>query len=806
MPADTTQQPDLPQRGRRATDRSITGLVTGFVIVGIVMLLLIGIALHRMSLMQEALESVVHNHMSKVRLVTQMRIAARERTLGLHRMLNLEDEFDRHDEWMRFNANATRFAAARIELTSLPIAKDEVALLETQAEWTRKTVPFQNEVVDLVMAGEIEKARKVLIQSAIPMQDKVLQQLDILSDAQERWAQAATTRTLGQYENTRALVIVLTALALVLCAIIAATVIRRTRSAARRLHTEKERAQVTLYSIGDGVITTNAEGRVESLNAAAKRITGWSTHEAQGQELVNIVDVTSADPEDSLGNLILRAMEEGQVLTQTREVMFRKRSFDEHVIEATAAPIRDESADISGAVLVFRDITEMHALAAELRIHASHDSLTGLLNRREFENCLTQAVHESREEGAVHTMCYLDLDMFKVVNDTCGHMAGDELLRQVSSQLLGRVRRSDVVARLGGDEFGLLLEDCNDEVAVKVCEEIRSTIKNHRFIWEDKSFEIGVSIGIVPITAEGGGTHEVMRAADIAVYQAKDQGRNRIVTHKASDVELSVRHGEINWLQRINQALEENRFQLYFQAILPLQESSNERMHGEVLLRMLNEDGDIISPMSFLPAAERFHLMPVLDRWVIHRAFEDIARIMGNPSTRVDGFNINLSGQTLTDTEFLGYIRDELASSGAAPGDICFEVTETAAISNLSAASELVEELRRLGFRFALDDFGSGLSSFGYLKSLQVDYLKIDGTFVRDIATDTADHAMVRSINQVAHVMGIKTVAEYIEDKDTHIVAIGIGIDFGQGMYLSKPIPLDHLMMEPIDFKESISI
>jgi len=748
-----------------------------------------------MATLNSGLRQIVGNHLVKMRLVTEMRIAARERTLGLDRMMNLSDPFERNDEWMRFNDNATRFAAARLQLLKLPRSESEKEILDEQAEWTRKTVPLQNQVVDLVMAGRMTEAKKVLYGQAIPNQNKALHYLDRLSEAQERAAQDARNLANNNYQRTRALLIVLFLVAITLSAIIARTTIRYTRKAEARLHREKEMAQVTLYSIAEGVITTDGKGCIESLNAAAKHITGWSSQQARGKKISDVLDTLGEGDENFIESLVNQALLEGGVHTASSEVTFKGSVTREHVIEASAAPIRDETSEVAGAVLIFRDITEMHALSHELRLHASHDSLTGLLNRREFETQLGEAIHDARENGSEHALCFLDLDMFKIVNDTCGHIAGDELLRQIGTILTTSIRRSDVIARLGGDEFGLLMHECSLSVAKEVSENIRAKIKSNRFVWEDSAFEIGVSIGIVPITEMSGNTQEVLREVDSAVYEAKDHGRNRICVRDKDTLNLDRRQGEISWIQTINQALEKDRLLLYYQEIRSLQEQGNPATHAELLLRMQDDDGNIISPMSFLPAAERFHLMPIVDRWVVHKAFQEMAKIRdAEKNVAIKRFNINLSGQSLSDPELLDYIRAELALSKIAANDVCFEITETAAISNLSAASTLIDELRKIGFRFALDDFGSGLSSFGYLKNLKVDYLKIDGTFIRDIASDTADHAMVRSINQVAHVMGIQTVAEYIENLDISIMATGIGIDYGQGVFLAEVRPLEELL------------
>ena len=795
MPSSNKSPTDSGKTTGSERSRSIRGLTIGFISIGLVLSLVIILGINRMATLNSGLRQIVDNHLFKMKLVNEMRIAARERTLGLDRMINFTDPFDRNEEWMHFNENGTRFAAARIQLLKLPKTRSESQILKEQGAHTQFTVPLLNRVVDLVMANRLAEAKKVLYDEAIPSQNEALKYLDRLSDAQEKAAQEARSRANENYQATRALMIVLFLVAITLSAIIARATIRYTRKTEARLHREKEKAQVTLYSIAEGVITTDGEGHIESLNAAAKHITGWSRQQAKGKKISDILDTLGEGDDNVIADLVKQALLEGGVHTASSEVTFKGSATREHVIEASATPIRDETSEVAGAVLIFRDITEMHALSHELRLHASHDSLTGLLNRREFETQLGEAIHEARENNSEHALCFLDLDMFKIVNDTCGHIAGDELLRQISTILSTSIRRSDVVARLGGDEFGLLMHDCGLRVARDVCENIRTKIKNNRFIWEDSAFEIGVSIGIVPITEMSGNTHEVLRDVDSAVYEAKDHGRNRICVREKDALNLDRRQGEISWIQTINHALEKDRLLLYYQEIRSLQEQGNPATHAELLLRMQDDEGNIISPMSFLPAAERFHLMPVVDRWVIHKAFQEMAKIRkaGN-KVLIKRFNINLSGQSLSDPELLDYIRAELAMSGISANDVCFEITETAAISNLSAASTLIDELRKIGFRFALDDFGSGLSSFGYLKNLKVDYLKIDGTFIRDIASDTADHAMVRSINQVAHVMGIQTVAEYIENLDISIMATGIGIDYGQGIYLAEVRPLDELL------------
>jgi diguanylate cyclase (GGDEF)-like protein len=462
-------------------------------------------------------------------------------------------------------------------------------------------------------------------------------------------------------------------------------------------------------------------------------------------------------------------------------------------IEDSAAPIRDRHGRIAGVVMVFHDVSHTRELAQQLSWQASHDALTGLINRNEFENRLRHALASARDEGHQHALLYLDLDQFKVVNDTCGHVAGDELLRQLSDINQAQMRASDTLARLGGDEFGVLLERCPQEQACRVAENLRRNMKDYRFAWENKSFEISASIGVVGIHAESGDLAHVLSAADMACYAAKESGRNRIHVYHESDTELLQRQGEMFWVARINQALEENLFLLYRQAIVPTNGLSENMEHYEVLLRLRADDGTIIAPGDFIPAAERYNLMPAIDRWVVQNLF-----IQQREALRSAGRNtgcdclvaINLSGASFSDGHFLDFVRARLETHAIPPERICFEITETAAIANLTHATHFMKELRALGCRFSLDDFGSGLSSFGYLKNLPVDFLKIDGALVRQVADNPIDLAMVEAINGIGHVMGMRTIAEFVENQAIRDKLVAIGVDYVQGYGVEMPRPL----------------
>jgi len=428
---------------------------------------------------------------------------------------------------------------------------------------------------------------------------------------------------------------------------------------------------------------------------------------------------------------------------------------------------------------------------AQMRFQASHDALTGLHNRHEFERGAERLIETAVQESGEHALCFMDLDQFKVVNDTCGHIAGDELLRQLSVVLQDAVRTNDTLARLGGDEFGILMEHCSLRQAHRTATQIQRNIQEFQFSWEGETFQIGVSIGLVAIDQTTASVTELLKHADAACYIAKDMGRNQIQVYNPDDTILERRHGEMQWVARINQALEKNRFTLYAQAIEPLGNSVD--MHYELLLRMIDEDGEVIPPIKFLPAAERYDLMHKLDVWVVERALSLMA---ANPDfiNQINFISINLSGQSLTHSKFLNSVITRIEQLDFEPEKLCFEITETAAISNLRAATDFINRLKNLGCHFALDDFGSGLSSFGYLKNLPVDYLKIDGVFVKDVAEDPIDHAMVKSINDIGHVMGMKTIAEFVENDAIRGILRDLSVDYAQGYEIGKPMPFEDVL------------
>ena len=581
---------------------------------------------------------------------------------------------------------------------------------------------------------------------------------------------------------------------------------------------EKELAQVTLQSIGDAVITTDAGGCIFTLNPVAQKLTGWSTLEAQGLPLASVLRIVDETTRMLIENIAQIALCEGRIVDQGHNSLLIARNNREFAIDHCVAPIHASNGEIVGAVVVFRDVTKVRTQARQLTWQATHDPLTQLVNRREFEYQLEHALHSAQGYGQEHVMLYLDLDRFKIVNDTNGHIAGDELLRQVSLLFKTNIRKTDILARLGGDEFAVLLYNCPPEQGLQVAELLLQSIQEFRFGWLDKTFSIGVSIGLVAVNPKTASTSAVLSAADIACYAAKNKGRNRVQVYEAGDRELIKQHGETQWVVQINQALEENRFRLYSQPIVQLNSPTTTGTHCEILLRLQLATGQLVSPMAFIPAAERYNLMHAIDRWVIRTLFSNLSKtftahlLVQNPGGDSDKivslpacsilsnsqsssgkysslYAINLSGDSINEEKFIEFIQEQFSIHQIPPEIICFEITETVAISNLSKAASLIWKLKELGCQFALDDFGSGMSSFAYLKNLPVDYIKIDGNFIKNIADNPIDIAMVEAITKIAHVMGIKTVAEYVESQIVMDKLKELGVDYAQGYYLGKPQP-----------------
>jgi diguanylate cyclase (GGDEF)-like protein/PAS domain S-box-containing protein len=555
---------------------------------------------------------------------------------------------------------------------------------------------------------------------------------------------------------------------------------------------QKERAQVTLHSIGDAVITTDESGHVEYLNPVAEKLTGWSRSDAQGMPLAQVFRVVDELTRQPLPDPVRRCIEECATVEQNDRSLLLAHDGREYAIQDSAAPIRADNGKISGVVLVFNDVTETRRIASEMAFHASHDPLTGLVNRREFERRLKSAVISAHSQGLHHALCYIDLDRFKIINDSAGHNAGDELLRQVSTAFKHHIRARDTLARVGGDEFALLLENCPLDTAGGIAQALISAIADLQFVWKDRSYRIGASIGLIPLDADGTDPESLLSRADAACYMAKSQGRGRIhIDHADPGQDTGTGTGtgiKVSRASEIATAIDEERFQLYAQQIIPLQGEANEHQRLEILLRLENSEGAIVEPGGFLPTAERFGFMTRIDRWVIeHIAGKHLALLSDHPDLQI---GINLSAASIDDPGLAAFILETFAANKLPLQNICFEINEGTAIGALERSSLFIGAIKAHGARIALDDFSGGLAAFTILRRLPIDYLKLDGGFTTDLGNDPINRSLLGSINEVAHLLDIRTVAERIED-DTRIPQLrDAGVDFAQGNALAPPRPL----------------
>jgi diguanylate cyclase (GGDEF)-like protein/PAS domain S-box-containing protein len=556
------------------------------------------------------------------------------------------------------------------------------------------------------------------------------------------------------------------------------------------LSRSKRQAQYTLESISEGVITTDNDGHIDYMNTAAEALIGTNRDDAAGHrvgELFTLIDDADRRP---LGDPVDRCLAmRRRVNMGRRAVMVSVDGEHEHSVEITASPVRGSGNSISGTVVVFHDVSELRGLTQKMSYQATHDPLTGLINRREFERRLDEAMDSAHSEEAVHMMFYMDLDRFKAVNDTCGHLAGDNMLREVAGLIKTEVRDSDFVGRLGGDEFGTLLIGCPIEKARQIASDICNAVADYRFVWKDKIFNIGISIGLVEISHASGTLQDLMSAADSACYMAKQQGRGQVHVYSARDEAVARERGDIQWLRQLQTALHEDGFELAVQPIIAMSGKAESGPAVEVLIRLSDgrEKGD--ASAEFLRPAERYQMMPEIDRWVINATLTAISggeiKLSAHRSCA-----INLSSQTLGDESFLGFVVDALDRSGVAPAAICFEVTETAILSNVQHAQRFIEVLHGIGCEFSLDDFGSGLGSFASLKHLPIDYLKIDGTYTRNLPTDLVNQEMVSAMVKLARTMQFRIVAEQVEQQEDFDWLRDIGVDFVQGHFIEAPSKL----------------
>lgn len=567
------------------------------------------------------------------------------------------------------------------------------------------------------------------------------------------------------------------------------------------LEHEKRQAQITLASLGDAVISTNASGEITYINSSAQHLMGWESEEVTGYLAHEVMISVNSYSGRIIDHPIKLALQKKSPMELVETAAFISREGKRIHVAGNVSLINDQNGAINGSVMVFHDCTEKQKITQRLAYHVSHDSLTGLINRNEFEHQLRQLYYDGLPETKTgHVLCYLDLDQFKLINDTKGHHIGDLLLCEVSKFLQQRLRQQrDIFARLGGDEFGLLMENCSIENGVKVANDICTNLRSHTFLLEENKYSLSVTIGVVALDQQVS-MAQALIAADVACHLAKQQGRDRIHLYQESDKAITQIHGEMEVITTIKQALEQDRFQLFYQELTPneIDALSVIPSHYEILLRLEDNNGRLIQPNLFLPAAEHYNLACRIDYWVIrsvcvwlHKYSERIAETAT--------FAINLSGLSLNHYGLIDYIKGQLKQYSIPAEILSFEITETAAITNITQAITFIHSIRELGCKVALDDFGSGMSSFAYLKQLPVDILKIDGMFIRNILTDPIDLAMVKSVNDIAHLLGLKTVAEFVETEAIQTEIQKLGVDFSQGYLFGRPKPLEKLILSDND-------
>lgn len=649
-----------------------------------------------------------------------------------------------------------------------------------------------------VMRGEMSDAATLLITQTMPAHDQFEISVNRLIDSRRAAMVAAVAQASVDIRQALVLIGIAGVLVLVFGAAVAFRVVHQTMRSEEALHREKELAQVTLHSIADGVITLDAEGNIDFMNPVAEEYTGWKMADAKGRSLnvvYHVVDEQTGKPIPHPGG-----HQVGARGAHSATVALLGREGKACAIRDSSAPIHNSEGNLVGWVVVFHDVSQIQELAQQLSWQAGHDALTGLINRREFERQLAVLIESARADDKQHALLYMDLDNFKTVNDTCGHAAGDELLRQLTTVMQARMRGSDTLARLGGDEFGVLLEVCPLEQAVRIANGMREAVREFRFIWQDKTFGVGISAGLVGIDGSES-MDRVLAAADRICYEAKNKGRDRVQVYRPQRENPDAQNTDLNMVSQINQAFELGNFRLYRQQIIALGAADGDAPHYEILVRMLDRSGHPVPPSGFMPTAERYNLLSSIERWVISSLVEflhgqcESGAIPREPDSTTTVpttafYAVNLSGASINDASFTEFMRKLLIRFNLPRGLLCFEVTETTAIANLSKAAALMHELKALGCRFALDDFGVGMSSFAYLKYLPVDYIKIDGVFVRGMATDPMDQAIVEAVNRIAHILGLKTVAEYVEDETILERLREIGVDYAQGYYVAKPSAL----------------
>lgn len=796
--------------------------IGGFFLVFILVSVSATIALSAVNSLRSNLDHVVSVNAEKLRQIAIMRHANRERIIGLQTMVLLDDVFEIDEIAMQHMGHANHFIAARRKLYDMAETSNETEALDRIRLASMEAYPINTEIRDLALAEEQDSAKDLMLTKLVPVQEKIYVEFSRLASLYENDAQIANQAASMQVDSVNKRILILSGFVTLLCIVIASSVSRRIHrsESALILHRddlelkvasrtvelaneikerelaerfaikESKRLAVTLASIGDAVVTINPDNAVDYINPEAERLLDVERRNAVGESIDSLLQIVDRETQDSIKIL---ASESTTISKQ--DAVLRMNDGPDIDIQWTVAPISDEVNTVYGSVIVLRDVSESKALSRRLSHEATHDPLTGLVNRREFERNLSNAISSVKSQGSTHMLCYIDLDNFKIVNDTAGHSAGDTLLKEVGSTLDAQVGNNATLARLGGDEFGLLLNDCTLTDAEIIAERLLQSVKDYRLLFNGQSFSVGASIGLIGIPSDTPDLQSLLSMADAACYTAKKKGRNCVSVFHDTDSDIISVRDSANLAVQIRSALKNRNFELHYQSIVGIGPEVESTSHHEILIRMKKDDNSLLYPQSFLPAAERYGLLPAIDQYVIDEIFGWIAAGYGlNMTGRL---SINISGSSLSDPDFLDFVKDASSRHKIDLHLIIFELTESVAISNLSAAVDFIETLSANGCQFALDDFGKGYSSFTHIKELPVDYLKIDGEFVKDILTNPTDEATVRAINELGHALGMSTVAEFVESDQICQRLKQLGVDFAQGFALDKPSPLPQGSIEP---------
>lgn len=773
-------------RSRAHQTRTTLAIFSGFLVITLLITILGAVGSYRVYESNETLRETAQVRGNKVALMGDMMSAGHMRSQMVLQLFTDIDPEQRRQTHLRYADWTVDFEIARDGFRALGMSAEESRLLEYVNSAATRFSEIDEYIgfISTPMHPDHEWLTTTLVLDIYDELETALRRLlEFERTSAFREVSDVSKKNQQAYES----VLWKFGLALVMGCLVSLWVTRLVSKTESALYSEKERARATLNGIAEGVVAVDAAERVEYMNPAAERLTGWDLGSARGKHLKEVYKLSSTATQTARRfPARLRHGESENLLGGSHVLIARDRN--EHEVEESVAPIYGASGSSAGAVIVFRDVTVTRDMSRKLAWQASHDELTGLVNRREFELRLQEAVGTARREGKLHALLFVDLDQFKVINDTCGHIAGDQMLCQVGTAIRQQIRDSDVLARLGGDEYGILLQSCRLDHAYEIAQSVLELLRGYRFPWRDKFFTVGASIGMVVIDNQARDTTQLMSAADLACYAAKEGGRDCIRLYETGDPMLE-HVADMGMAARISHAIDQGQFRLYLQRVAGLQAHNRDELRYEVLLRMQGSDGEVLTPDAFLGTAQRYSLMKAIDRMVVRMTFEYLHHSeMACATDRNAMYAINLSGASINDDTFIDYVKEQLAAYRIPPRAIGFEVTETIAIANLAQAAELMHEVRALGCEFALDDFGTGMSSFAYLKHLPVDYLKIDGTFVKDVVRDRIDQEIIGAIVRICRTLGIDTIGEFVEDQAIADKLTALGVSYGQGYAIGHPL------------------